>query len=440
MQCKTRDGDVAELCMRSHIVRRANCPNSLGIIVLKILLFTEIYDCGGIDTFIINLINSWPNREDTFVIVANSDYPGLRLIEKRVTRPCEVIRHNLTTYPNLFINIPVFQTLKRIASPLLRYLFFCLTVWSLRKPLLQTKADVLMVINGGYPGGDTCRAAAISWGLFSEKRKSIHNFHNIANKAPWHSAIQERFIDCLLCRYTNQFVTVSNAAAESMSLRPLIASKKLTRYIHNGLEVAPNVQVGECSIRDEIEISGTTPLCLMLGTYEPRKGHCFLFQAFKRVLEEVPDAHLLVCGFGFPLELKQVSEYVKDFQLSEHVHLMNFRTDISHLLTSSDVLVVASQSYESFGFTSVEAMAHKVPVVATDVGGIPEVVVNGEGGYCVGSRDVDSYARCIIKLLKDEALRKEQGERGYKRYRTFFTAEVMASKYAKLICQYRSGE
>ena len=120
-------------------------------------------------------------------------------------------------------------------------------------------------------------------------------------------------------------------------------------------------------------------------------------------------------------------------QLQDHVHLMDFRKDISHLLLNSDILVVASQAYESFGFTSVEAMAHKIPVVATDVGGIPEVVVNGDGGYCVGSCDVDSYAQYIIKLLKDKHLREEQGERGYKRYQHLFTGAVMSAKYAELV-------
>jgi len=299
--------------------------------------------------------------------------------------------------------------------------------------LMETKADTLMVINGGYPGGDSCRAAAISWDLFCGKPKSVHNFHNIVQKAPWHSFLQEIIVDWLLCRYTSQFVTVSKAAADSISLRPLIASRNITSYIHNGLMVMLDVSTRGVNIRDEIGISKTTPLCLMLGTYEPRKGHHFLFSAFKKVLKELPRSHLLICGFGFPHEIKKVSEYVTELQLTDHVHLMNFRTDISHLLSNSDVLVVASQAYESFGFTSVEAMAHKVPVVATDIGGIPEVVVNDEGGYCVGSRDVDSYARYIVMLLKDEGLRTAQGERGYKRYRTFFTAETMASKYADMI-------
>ena len=406
---------------------------------MKILLFTEIFDCGGIDTFIVNLINSWPVKDDAFVIIANSNYPGLKIIEEKLTRPCEVVRHRELIYSNILSSSFPLKVMRKITSPLLRYLLIAYNILTLRKLLLQTKADALMVINGGYPGGDSCRAAAISWGVFSGKPKSIHNFHNIAQKAPLHSILQEHIVDRLLCKYTAQFVTVSGAAAESMSLRPQIAGRNITSYIHNGLAITPDLSVHEKNIRDEIGISSTTPLCLMLGTYEPRKGHYFLFKAFKKVLAEVPNAHLLVCGYGFPHEIKQVSGYVKDMQLHDHVHLMGVRRDISHLLTNSDVLVVASQAYESFGFTSVEAMAHKVPVVATDVGGIPEVVVNGEGGYCVGSSDVDSYARHIVKLLKDKDLREAQGERGYKRYRDFFSAETMASKYAAMIHELTGG-
>lgn len=402
---------------------------------MKILLFTEIFDCGGIDTFIINLINNWPIKDDSFVIISNSNYPGLEIIEERLTRPCEVIRHQKMIYSNILSDSFFHKAVRKIFSPILRYLLIAYNVVSFWRLLLQTRSDMLMVINGGYPGGDSCRAAAISWGLLCEKPKSVHNFHNIVQKAPWHSFLQEIIVDWLLCRYTSQFLTVSKAAADSMSMRPLIASRNITSYIHNGLVVISDVATHGVNIRDEIGISKTTPLCLMLGTYEPRKGHYFLFMAFKKVLEELPNSHLLICGFGFPHEIKQVRGYVRDLQLTDHVHLMNFRTDISHLLSNSDVLVVASQAYESFGFTSVEAMAHKVPVVATDAGGIPEVVANGKGGYCVRRNDVDSYAQCIVKLLKDENLRKEQGELGYKRYQDLFSAKTMSAKYAKLIGQ-----
>lgn len=400
---------------------------------MRILLFTEIFNCGGIETFIVNLINNWPVKDDSFVIIANSNYPGLRIIEKKLNRPCVVIRHRVLIYSNILSGSFLQKAIRKIISPALRYLILAYNILAFRKLLLQSNADVLMVINGGYPAGDSCRAAAISWGMFSGKPKSIHNFHNIVQQAPWYSALQEHIVDWLLCRHTSQFVTVSRAAAESMSLRPLIASRNITSYIHNGLEVTPDTSAQEKNIRDEIGISSVTPLCLMLGTYEPRKGHRFLFEAFKKVVADIPDAHLLICGYGFPHEIKRVKKYAAEQQLLDHVHLLGFRTDISHLLANSDVLVVASQEYESFGFTSVEAMAHRVPVVATDVGGIPEVVVNGEGGYCVGRNDVDTYARCIVTLLRNQSLRNAQGKLGYSRYLALFTAKIMAAKYANLI-------
>lgn len=398
---------------------------------MKVLLFTELYDCGGVDTFIVNLINHWPYEEDSFVIIANSTYPGLKIVEDNVSRPCEIIRHNIPIYLNIINNDLFLRQIKKAISPIFRYLLILYNIVAFRKLLLQRKPDRLMVINGGYPASDSCRAAGISWGIFSGKPYSIHNFHNLAMQPPWHLRLQEYLMDTVLCGFTTHFVTVSRAAAESMASRPTIKNK--TIYIHNGLGDRLAQPEPTVNIRDEIGISATTPLCLMLGTYEPRKGHYFLFQAFKKVLQEISDAHLLICGFGLPHEIERVQQYMTDLKLEDSIHLMDFRTDLSHLLSYADVLVVPSQAYESFGYTSVEAMAHYVPVVATNVGGIPEVVVNDEGGYCVDRHDVDSYARCIIKLLKDESLRIEQGKSGYERYTKHFTAERMSHQYAEII-------
>jgi glycosyltransferase involved in cell wall biosynthesis len=400
---------------------------------LKIALFTEIYDCGGVDTFIVNLINHWPYEEDSFVIIANSNYPGLQIVENNVSRQCEIIRHRVPIYLNVMNRAPFLTGFLRIISPVARYLFIIYNILAFRKIFQEAHPDILMVINGGYPGGDSCRAAGISWGLFRKKPHSIHNFHNIAMRSPWYIRLQEYLVDAVLCRFTAQFVTVSRAAADSMAFRPIIYKNNMTTFIHNGIDIMPVQAEYKMNVRDEIGISSTTPLCLMLATYTPRKGHFFLFQAFKKVLAEIPNAHLLICGYGFPHEIKQVRQYIEDFQLGSNVNLMDFRNDVSHLLESADILVVPSQEYESFGFTSVEAMAHRVPVVATNNGGIPEVVVNDEGGYCVDSRDVDTYARFIVKLLKDDNLRKEQGAKGYERYNKFFTADRMASQYAKML-------
>jgi spore coat protein SA len=98
-----------------------------------------------------------------------------------------------------------------------------------------------------------------------------------------------------------------------------------------------------------------------------------------------------------------------------------------------DVLVVPSQAFESFGLTCVEAMAAGVPVVATRVGGLAEVVEDGDGGYCVDRDDVAGFADRVALLLENNELRREQAVRGKQRYAQLFTADRMAQQYAAMI-------
>ena len=78
-------------------------------------------------------------------------------------------------------------------------------------------------------------------------------------------------------------------------------------------------------------------------------------------------------------------------------------------------------------------MSFKVPVVATRVGGIPEVLRDGYGGYCVDPRDIEGFANYLILFLQDNRFCEEQGLRAFKRYQTVFTAQRMAKEYALLI-------
>ena len=103
------------------------------------------------------------------------------------------------------------------------------------------------------------------------------------------------------------------------------------------------------------------------------------------------------------------------------------------LIEAVDVLLVSSQAFESFGLAIVEAMARSTPVVATNVGGIPEVIGQDEGGYYVDADDVEGFAQRILSLLADDGLRGQIGNAGYKRYRNLFTVERMAREYAAIV-------
>ena len=101
-----------------------------------------------------------------------------------------------------------------------------------------------------------------------------------------------------------------------------------------------------------------------------------------------------------------------------------FRPDVLSLQKAFDVFVMSSVT-EGLGTSIIDAMACGKPVVATSVGGIPELVVNGETGFLVAPRDHEGMARALTALLKDESLRRRMGEAGRTRARVDFSAERM---------------
>lgn len=180
-------------------------------------------------------------------------------------------------------------------------------------------------------------------------------------------------------------------------------------------------------------IGPEVPLALMLGTYEPHKGHEFLLRAWRRVVAQRPEGRLVVAGFGYPAQLDHVDGLVSRLGLEASVTLLGFRSDVAAMIADTDVLLLSSQAFESFGLTLVEAMAQGKPVVATTMGGIPEVVGDDEAGFLVPASDDDGFAQRILALFADPALRARKGGQGQQRYRRLFTAERMAADYAALV-------
>lgn len=404
---------------------------------VKITFLTENIHCGGLDSFLISLVNHWPNPEDELRIICNPAHPGYQVLKDSVIRPCEVVRHDISTYPVLVSRSnqnPFLRTARRALSPLLRYGYFVYYLIRMHSIFAKWQTDRLMVVNGGHPGGDTCRAAVIAWRLFCrDKPRALYNFHNLANTPNRIDRWPEKLMDGWLVSSAQALIGVSRICAESLRKRIGNTAMSKVSYIYNGIAAPTLPTLLEPSLRAELGISPDTPLCLMLATYEPRKGHDFLFQAFRKVIAEVHSAHLLVCGYGYPEEVERVTRLVDKYGLSQHVSLQGFRRDVDVMLRQTDVLLVASQIYESFGLTSVEAMANRVPVVATRVGGIPEVVADGEGGFCIEPDDIQGYADRVIAFLKNPDFRREQAEKGYQRYQRLFSAERMAAEYASIV-------
>lgn len=406
---------------------------------MKICVFTENYYKGGLDTFLINLFNAWPDDKDELTLVCNSTHHGLENITEKTIRPFKIIRYNrlftsalaqghcTSKWSRSFFLRAIFVLSYRF----LQYpILFPWYVFSLILFFRRSHFDRLMVVNGGYPASLLGRSAIIAWGLAGKRPLALMNFHSTASQTMWFFKILDNIIDKLVIRFSAQFVSVSKSCLNSLSNRDAFRAYNKLSYIYNGIEDPVRLSPLDSP---ESEIIPTVQYCLMLATYHSYKGHFFLLEAFKNVLEYFPEVRLLIYGHGFPHEKKRVNDEVIRLKLENNVTLGDFIPKTAALISGASVLVVPSQAYESFGLTMIEAMAFKVPVVSTDVGGLPEVLEGSNAGYVCSKDDPLEFATAIKNILGNPILASELGRSGRKTFESRFIASTMSRQYNKLI-------
>jgi L-malate glycosyltransferase len=404
---------------------------------LKVIIFVENIQKGGVDTFCSLLINQWPNVNDRIVLIYNESHPGKDNLKNSISRECKFVGHKIPLTWNISAKLPSFFPIVVIRAfrLLLRYLLPLFQYILIRNIFKKNKGDELLVVNGGYPGAETCRIANIVWFRMGRK-PSIHNFHNFTMKPKFGLRHYEEFIDRELFKSVKLFVSVSHSCSESLKTRDafqfLTASSN--RYIYNGT-VDNSYSDSTFDIRDNFMI-GSNPMCIMLGTYEARKGHKFIFEAFRRVLEIVPNAHLVTCGAGTKEELIVINNLLKKYNLGDNVHVLGFIPNGASLIKQADILLIGSQEFESFGFTAVEAMMRGKVVVATNIGGLPEVVgTDSSCGYIVDHNDTINFSNKIVSLLKDKKMRCAMGKHGRDRALKLFSADRMSKEYLNALLE-----
>ena len=399
---------------------------------MRTAFFMQNVKKGGLDTFIVNLIAHWPGR-DELVLFCNSSHPGLAALREGLAGKATVVAYDFWIAQDIGVRLA--------QTPAVLRLLFRAAFWLFGFPYLVCKtgqlfrragADRLMVINGGYPGGDACLAATIGWRRNGRGPRAWHNFHNLVlpySRQPLRR-LKERLVDRCVARAAAGFVTVSRACMATLAERsPLAAAERA--FIYNG--IAPHAAAPGAAPACEPELPAAARLILMPAVYEARKGHAFMIRAMEEIVRHVPQAMLLICGDGSPAEVDAVRRLREASSVAERIVLQGHRRDLSRLLLRAQVLVLPAQGQESFGYTAVEAMACACPVVVTDVGGLPEVVDDGGSGYVVARDDVNALAERIVALLQDEGLRQQMGADGVQRYRQRFTASRMAAEYFSLL-------
>ena len=202
-----------------------------------------------------------------------------------------------------------------------------------------------------------------------------------------------------------------------------------------------------CTLPEEYGFAEGTPLVGVVARLEPEKGHATLLDAWPKVLRRVPAARLLVVGEGSLMEdlhaqaeglglLGEACEGdrcvgTRHARPGAKVVFTGRRDDVPSVTAAFDVAVLPSYR-EALGLVILEAMALARPVVATEVGGIPEMVEDGVTGLLVAPRDPDALADAIVRLLTDHPLADTLGRNGYRLVRDRFCVERMVAAYEVL--------
>lgn len=228
-------------------------------------------------------------------------------------------------------------------------------------------------------------------------------------------------------RKADAIITVSDAMRQEMLGRGFSSYK--VHAVRNAIDPSLFDSVStECTSRDFLRLHGLNgfgPVIGIIGRMSPEKGHSVFLEAFPRVLAKVPNARAVFLGTG--QEEARLRNICVEKGLQNHVHFIGFQEDIAAWYPILDLVVLPSLS-EGLPNVAMEAMLFSKPIVATVVGGVPEVVEDGVTGKMVSAGNASDLADAIADVMTNPGLMAEYGTRGRKKVLEEFSPQVRAQK------------
>lgn len=200
--------------------------------------------------------------------------------------------------------------------------------------------------------------------------------------------------------------------------------------VENGIdESLYDYDTDRTNINNPFPIDNTNKVFAVIGRLFPDKAHRYFIEAFSDIKKAYPTSVALIIGEG-PSE-EEIRKQIVDLKLEDSVFLCGVREDMMYVYRNTDYLVLPSLT-EGLPYVLLEAMLFKVPVLATDVGGIPNIIINGVTGYLIPPGDVQSLKNGMEKMLNDPEKIRDMSEEGYKLVMEKYSARRMAEDYRRL--------
>jgi glycosyltransferase involved in cell wall biosynthesis len=358
---------------------------------MRVLVMANHLNTGGAETFVVRLANELTGRGHHVVVLSAGGelMPKLRPEVVRAVAPC------------------------RAKTPW--------GLWEVARTTRQLVRDQeIQVIHA-----NSTNTAMSAW--LSRKGESyppiISSAHGVWE--PWKKRGVARSFG--LC--SDRVVGCSEELTNDLLAHGLLPSKAMT--IHNGIPLPNDVMAvyDRAALRRALDLPTNRPLILGVGRLVEQKGFVTLIEAMPRVLAVQPDAQAILVGSG---ELQEaLAARAEALGVSHAVRFLGRRDDVPRLLAAADIFCLPSLD-EGLPLAIAEAMAAGLPVVATPVGGVPEIVSQGETGWLVPPRMPAALALRLIGLLNDPDMAQAMGQAGRERVVQGFTLERMTTRFEHL--------
>ncbi len=233
-------------------------------------------------------------------------------------------------------------------------------------------------------------------------------YRNVGIASQWIKRPFQRWWGKAMLHGVDHVLSVSEASRKDFSATYDVAPDRI-EICRQGVRIPVTINRESARLRlcELPQCNPDADVIVHIGNFSPEKNHTGLLEAFQQILQQRPEARLILFGDG-PLR-STIEQTIDSMELRNRVSLLGARRDASELVAGADLLVLASR-VEGIPGAVLEAAAQAVPTVSTDVGGLREIVRDGETGKLVPAADMSALAQAVVQLLSDPKRRNEFGK------------------------------
>ena len=291
--------------------------------------------------------------------------------------------------------------------------------------LRYVKSDKFLVINGGHPGSFNAILSIIAWKLKKKNNRIIYNFHNLASKSNYKNFVIHFFTNIIIFLYIKKIVTVSKATLNSINHIYLLKNIKKKIIFNGTVDLQKTLKY---------KIKKNKNYFLILASYERRKGIHIAMESFDKFCNYNKSYELYIYGDKKGGYLRDIKNKWLSLKYRSKIKLKPYCKNKAELINNCEALIMPSISFESFGYTLIEAMSLGKIVMASNIGGMPEVIKSGYNGFIFKPNSPLILRKLLVSFVKEKKTIKNNLKKNARlTFLKKFNSIKMSKQYLELI-------